>query len=152
MMHFHDYQDRREDTLLKLAHFRRHKRKTLKKVQGRTTTYPYHKPEEHHLPGKDTTKRISNAIGKAVNYAKAAKVKKVRFCSCLFLSVLLILLLLCTVFHMWSGGFEEDERERKKVKRKSKKENRLKKTKKKNTKLRVTLSFHNFFIPKLTPL
>lgn len=43
------------------------------------TTYPFHKPEEHHPPGKDTTKRISNAIGKAVNYAKVGKTKKVRF-------------------------------------------------------------------------
>lgn len=71
-------QDRREDTLLKLSHFKRHKRKTLKKMPGKTSTsYPLHKPEENHPPGKDTTKRISNAIGKAVNYAKSSKIKKV---------------------------------------------------------------------------
>ncbi|GFY80324.1 FG-GAP repeat-containing protein [Actinidia rufa] len=35
--------DRREDTLLKLAHFRRHKRKTSKKTSGKTTNYPFHK-------------------------------------------------------------------------------------------------------------
>jgi hypothetical protein len=71
-------QDRREDTLLKLAHFRRHKRKTLKKTSGKTTNYPFHKPEENHPPGKDSTKKISNLIGKAANYAGSAKSKKVR--------------------------------------------------------------------------
>lgn len=70
-------QDRREDTSLELAHFRRHKRKAVKKTPGKNTNYPFHKPEENHPPGKDTTKRISNAIGKAVNYAKSAKSKKV---------------------------------------------------------------------------
>ncbi|KAG9132276.1 hypothetical protein Leryth_012959 [Lithospermum erythrorhizon] len=68
--------DRREDTSFELAHFRRHKRKALKKVTGKATTYPFHKPEENHPPGKDDTKRISNVIGKAVNYAKGAKSKK----------------------------------------------------------------------------
>ncbi|MCD7447498.1 hypothetical protein HAX54_030364 [Datura stramonium] len=56
--------DRREKTKLKLAHFSRHKRKAVKKL------------EEKHPPGKDTTKRISNVIGNAVNYAKSAKHKK----------------------------------------------------------------------------
>lgn len=68
--------DRREDTLLKLAHFRRHKRKTLKKTGGKTTNYPFHKPEENHPPGKDSTKKISNLIGKAAKYAGSAKSKK----------------------------------------------------------------------------
>ncbi|KAL0378311.1 UNVERIFIED_CONTAM: hypothetical protein Sradi_3136600 [Sesamum radiatum] len=68
--------DRREDTLLKLAHFRRHKRKTLKKVSGRTTNYPFHKPEEKHSPGKDVSKKVSNVIEKAVNIANSAKSKK----------------------------------------------------------------------------
>nr|GMD56479.1 uncharacterized protein LOC109172727 [Ipomoea batatas] len=69
--------DRREDTILKLSHFKRHKRKTLKKMPGKTSTsYPLHKPEENHPPGKDTTKRISNAIGNAVKYAKSSKIKK----------------------------------------------------------------------------
>lgn len=72
-------QDRREDTLLKLAHFRRHKRKTLKKTTGKTTNYPFHKPEENHTPGKDSTKKISNLIGKAAKLAGSAKSKKVRF-------------------------------------------------------------------------
>ncbi|KAK1588636.1 hypothetical protein Q3G72_025282 [Acer saccharum] len=68
--------DRREDTLLKLAHFRRHKRKALKKIVGKTTNYPFHKPEENHPPGKDSTKKISNFIGKAATYAGSAKSKK----------------------------------------------------------------------------
>lgn len=64
--------------MLKLSHFKRHKRKTLKKVPGKTTNYPFHKPEENHPPGKDSTKKISNLIGKAANYAGSAKSKKVR--------------------------------------------------------------------------
>ncbi|KAK7309318.1 hypothetical protein RJT34_05945 [Clitoria ternatea] len=68
--------DRREDTLLKLAHFRRHKRKTLKRTPGKATNYPFHKPEENHPPGKDSTKKISNIIGKAADYAGSAKYKK----------------------------------------------------------------------------
>lgn len=70
-------QDRREDTLLKLSHFRRHKRKALKRTSGKTSNYPFHKPEENHPPGKDTTKKISKIIGKAATYAGSAKMKKV---------------------------------------------------------------------------
>ncbi|KAI9109659.1 hypothetical protein K1719_019289 [Acacia pycnantha] len=68
--------DRREDTLLKLANFKRHKRKASKRIPGKTMNYPFHKPEENHPPGKDSTKKISNIIGKAVNYAGSAKHKK----------------------------------------------------------------------------
>ncbi|KAA8547443.1 hypothetical protein F0562_003693 [Nyssa sinensis] len=68
--------DRREDTLLKLVHFRRHKRKALKKTPGKATNNPFHKPEENHPPGKDSTKKISNFIGKAAKYAGSAKPKK----------------------------------------------------------------------------
>lgn len=75
-------QDRREDTLLKLAHFKRHKRKPLKKIPGKTTNYQFHKPEENHPPGKDSSKKISNLIGKAANLAGSAKPKKVRIPSC----------------------------------------------------------------------
>lgn len=65
--------------MLKLGHFRRHKRKTTKKTAGKSTNYPFHKPEENHPPGKDSTKKISNLIGQAANYANSAKTKKVRF-------------------------------------------------------------------------
>ncbi|KAL3818798.1 hypothetical protein ACJIZ3_004703 [Penstemon smallii] len=68
--------DRREDTLLKLAHFRRHKRKTLKRTPGKNSNYPFHKPEEKTSPGKDVTKKVSSVIDKAVNIAKSAKSKK----------------------------------------------------------------------------
>lgn len=72
------YQDRREDTLLKLAHFRRHKRKTSKKLAGKSTTYPFHKPEEHTPAGKDLSRKIPKIIGKAAGYAGSAKPKKVK--------------------------------------------------------------------------
>ncbi|XP_042030756.1 uncharacterized protein LOC121777536 [Salvia splendens] len=68
--------EHREDTVLKLAHFRRHKRRTLKKLPGKTTNYPLHKPEEKQSPGKDVTKKISTVIDKTVNMAKSAKTKK----------------------------------------------------------------------------
>ncbi|XP_058227872.1 uncharacterized protein LOC131336162 [Rhododendron vialii] len=68
--------DRREDTLLKLAHFKRHKRKPLKKTGGKATSYPFHKPEENHPPGKDSTGKIPNLIGQAAKYAGSAKSKK----------------------------------------------------------------------------
>ncbi|KAI4326101.1 hypothetical protein MLD38_031447 [Melastoma candidum] len=71
--------DRREDTLLKLAHFRRHKRKTSKKIPGADKSgnfYSSHKPEENHSPGKDNTKRVSNLISSAANLAASKKVRK----------------------------------------------------------------------------
>ncbi|XP_024976467.1 uncharacterized protein LOC112514307 [Cynara cardunculus var. scolymus] len=68
--------DRREDTMLKLAHFRRHKRKAVKRTPGKTSNYPFHKPEENHPPGKDSTKKISNLIEKAASFANSAKTKK----------------------------------------------------------------------------
>lgn len=71
-------QDRREDTLLELAHFRRHKRKTLKKQAGKSTTFPFHKPEEHTPAGKDLSRKIPKLIGKAARYAGSAKPKKVK--------------------------------------------------------------------------
>lgn len=70
-------QDRREDTFLQLAHFRRHKRKVLKKTTGKSTTNLVHAPVETHPPGKDSSNKISNAIEKAAKYAKSAKNKKV---------------------------------------------------------------------------
>lgn len=62
---------------MKLAHFRRHKRKTVKKVAGKTTSYPFHKPEENHPPGKDPSKKVPKIIAKATDYARSAKSKKV---------------------------------------------------------------------------
>ncbi|KAF8046253.1 hypothetical protein N665_3912s0004, partial [Sinapis alba] len=68
--------DRREDTLLKLSHFRRHKRKTLKKQAGKSTTFQSHKPEAHTLAGKDLSRKIPKLIGKAARYAGSAKPNK----------------------------------------------------------------------------
>ncbi|KAH7668536.1 Integrin alpha N-terminal domain-containing protein [Dioscorea alata] len=68
--------DRREDTRFELAHFRRHKRKSLKKTPGKVTASPFHKPVENHPPGKDPSNKIANLIGKAANYAGSAKANK----------------------------------------------------------------------------
>lgn len=69
--------------MIQLAHFRRHKRKAVKKTPGKTSNYPFHKPEENHPPGKDSSKKISSFIGKATNFANTAKTKKVKFYSSL---------------------------------------------------------------------
>uniref|UniRef100_A0A453MNN1 Uncharacterized protein n=1 Tax=Aegilops tauschii subsp. strangulata TaxID=200361 RepID=A0A453MNN1_AEGTS len=69
--------DRREDTFLQLAHFRKHKRKELKKTQGKNVVNNVHKPIEHNPLGKDDTNRISKVIGKAADLAGSAKGKKV---------------------------------------------------------------------------
>ena len=54
------YQARREDTLLKLAHFRRHKRKALKKTPGKAISYPFHKPEENQ--GRTQPKKFQSCL------------------------------------------------------------------------------------------
>ncbi|KAJ0968484.1 hypothetical protein J5N97_025401 [Dioscorea zingiberensis] len=71
------YWDRREDTRFELAHFRRHKRKSLKKMPGKVTNNPFHTPVENHPPGKDPSNKIATIIGKAANYAGSAKSNKV---------------------------------------------------------------------------
>ncbi|XP_074576516.1 uncharacterized protein LOC141833031 [Curcuma longa] len=68
--------DRREDTALELAHFRKHKRKPLKKTPGKVPTHTVYKPVEHNPPGKDASNKIARAIGKAADYAGSAKPKK----------------------------------------------------------------------------
>ncbi|KAG6532068.1 hypothetical protein ZIOFF_005906 [Zingiber officinale] len=68
--------DRREDTSLELAHFRKHKRKPLKKTPGKVPTHTVYKPVEHNPPGKDASNKIARAIGKAADYAGSAKPKK----------------------------------------------------------------------------
>ena len=71
------FQDRREDTSLQLAHFRKHKRKQLKKTQGKAVVNNVHKPSEHNPAGKDDTNRLTKAIVKAADLAGSAKGKKV---------------------------------------------------------------------------
>ncbi|KAL4186714.1 hypothetical protein AMTRI_Chr09g15370 [Amborella trichopoda] len=68
--------ERREDTSFKLAHFRKHKRKLVKKMPGKGTSNPFQMPEENHAPGKDSSNKISRAIGKAADYATSKKGKK----------------------------------------------------------------------------
>lgn len=68
--------DRREDTSLQLAHFRRHKRKTLKKTPGKANANPFHVPVESNPPGKDSSNKIASVIGKAANIAGSARTKK----------------------------------------------------------------------------
>lgn len=68
--------DRREDTSLQLAHFRKHKRKTLKKTPGKGSTNLYLMPVENNPPGKDSSNRIASVIGKAANVAGSARTKK----------------------------------------------------------------------------
>eukprot|EP00252_Welwitschia_mirabilis_P007876 TRINITY_DN19585_c0_g1_i1.p1 TRINITY_DN19585_c0_g1~~TRINITY_DN19585_c0_g1_i1.p1 ORF type:complete len:697 (+),score=126.02 TRINITY_DN19585_c0_g1_i1:313-2403(+) len=68
--------ERREDTVFKLAHFRKHKRKSVKRTPGRSTTLPLHKPADEHVLGKDNNNKIASALGKAVKYATSGKEKK----------------------------------------------------------------------------
>lgn len=70
------YWERREDTKFELAHFRKHKRKSLKKMPGKSSSSPLHKPDDKHAFGKDTSNKIATAIGKAAEYATSAKPKK----------------------------------------------------------------------------
>ncbi|OMO84554.1 hypothetical protein COLO4_21984 [Corchorus olitorius] len=91
--------DRREDTLLKLSHFKRHKRKTVKKVPGKSTTYPFHKPEENHPPGKDETKKISNLIGKAANSEKPMDMKMFQLFGRFLVSYDAMQLVVCWFMH-----------------------------------------------------
>ncbi|PKA53478.1 hypothetical protein AXF42_Ash020901 [Apostasia shenzhenica] len=72
----HPGEDRREDTSLVLAHFRRHKRKLLKKTPGKPLTSFLHMPAENNPPGKDSSNKIARAIGKAASYAGSVKPKK----------------------------------------------------------------------------
>jgi len=67
-----------------------------KKISGRNTNNPFHKPEEHHPPGKDSTKKIPKLIGKAANYAGSAKPKKVQLG--VIVNILMLLLFNCWLF------------------------------------------------------
>ncbi|KAK1272806.1 hypothetical protein QJS04_geneDACA022272 [Acorus gramineus] len=69
--------DRREDTHFQLAHFKRHKRKSLKRTNGKRAANLIHMPDANHPPGKDSSKKIARLMEKAANYAGSAKSKKV---------------------------------------------------------------------------
>ncbi|CAN6200408.1 unnamed protein product [Urochloa humidicola] len=68
--------DRREDTTLQLAHFRKHKRKQVKKTQGKAAIDSVNKPIQHNPPGKDASNRIARALGKAADMANSNKGRK----------------------------------------------------------------------------
>ncbi|KAJ4785577.1 tRNA uridine 5-carboxymethylaminomethyl modification enzyme MnmG [Rhynchospora pubera] len=68
--------DRREDTSFQLAHFKKHKRKTTKKIPGRSTATTVHKPSEDNPLGKNPSNKIAKAIGKAADYAASSRPKK----------------------------------------------------------------------------
>lgn len=68
--------DRREDTTLQLAHFRKHKRKQVKKTPGKAVINSINKPIEHNPPGKDASNRIARALGKAADMASSNKARK----------------------------------------------------------------------------
>ncbi|KAL6603393.1 hypothetical protein ACP70R_043754 [Stipagrostis hirtigluma subsp. patula] len=69
--------DRREDTSLQLANFRKHKRKQVKKTQGKAAIInSVHKPIEHNPPGKDASNRVARVIGKAADMAGSNTAKK----------------------------------------------------------------------------
>ncbi|KAL2632806.1 hypothetical protein R1flu_004285 [Riccia fluitans] len=67
--------ERREDTRFELSHFRKHKRKTVKKQTGKQNSHPSLKPEEKHVPGKDLTNKVVAGLGKASEFATATKSK-----------------------------------------------------------------------------
>lgn len=68
--------DRREDTTLQLAHFRKHKRKQVKRTPGKAVINSVNKPIEHNPPGKDASNRIARALGKAADMANSNKARK----------------------------------------------------------------------------
>ncbi|KAG6549554.1 hypothetical protein Mapa_008935 [Marchantia paleacea] len=67
--------ERREDTRFELSHFRKHKRKTVKKQTGKANAHPSQKPEEKNVPGKDLTNKVVAGLGKATEFAMATKHK-----------------------------------------------------------------------------
>lgn len=71
-------QEHREDTRLELSHFQKHRRKLVKKVQGKNGDLSSRKPADKNAPGKDSSgSPIAKALGKAAELAGGAKVRKV---------------------------------------------------------------------------
>ena len=70
-------QERREDTKLTLAHFRKHKRKIHKKLPGSKSSSGIHKSDGVQKPGKDVGNKLANIIGKAADLASNTKPMKV---------------------------------------------------------------------------
>ncbi|KAG0605780.1 hypothetical protein M758_9G087200 [Ceratodon purpureus] len=72
--------EQREDTTFELAHFRKHRRVPVKKIQGKDNNVPSEKPAVKNTPGKDSRANpIANVVGKAAELAAGAKVRKQQF-------------------------------------------------------------------------
>lgn len=71
-----------------MAHFRKHRRKLVKKIQGKDNNIPSEKPAVKNAPGKDSNGNpIANVVGKAAELAAGAKVRKVTINSQFFIEV-----------------------------------------------------------------
>lgn len=71
-------QKRREDTRFELAHFYKHRRKIVKKLQGKEGNPISQRPEEKDAPGKHSKgNRVASAVGRAAELAVGAKPRKV---------------------------------------------------------------------------
>ncbi|XP_024368527.1 uncharacterized protein [Physcomitrium patens] len=72
--------EHREDTRFELAHFRKHRRKLVKKVPGKDNSIPSEKPADRNTPGMDARGNpIAKVVGKAADLAVGAKVRKQQF-------------------------------------------------------------------------
>lgn len=70
----------REDTRFELAHFRKHRRKLVKKSQGKNSNSASEKPAAKIVPGKDANGNpIAKVVGKAADLAVSAKTRKQQF-------------------------------------------------------------------------
>jgi len=70
-------QERREDTRFELAHFYKHRRKIVKKLQGKEGNLISQRPEEKDAPGKHSKgNRVASAVGRAAELAVGAKPRK----------------------------------------------------------------------------
>eukprot|EP00246_Nothoceros_aenigmaticus_P000321 TRINITY_DN10472_c0_g1_i1.p1 TRINITY_DN10472_c0_g1~~TRINITY_DN10472_c0_g1_i1.p1 ORF type:complete len:704 (+),score=140.10 TRINITY_DN10472_c0_g1_i1:97-2208(+) len=69
--------DRREDTRFEMAHFRKHRRRHHKNQPGRKDLMSQ-KPADKHTPGKDSSNKFTDTLGKAAKLAAGAKRHKGR--------------------------------------------------------------------------
>ncbi|XP_024542548.1 uncharacterized protein LOC9648148 [Selaginella moellendorffii] len=66
----------RDDTRFQLVHFVKHERKHHKKQPGSNRErYPLKRPNDPHVPGKDPSNKVAQALGKAAKLATSARPK-----------------------------------------------------------------------------
>jgi len=63
-------------------------------MPGKRSSSTVHKPEDKHVFGKDTTNKITSAIGKVAEYAASGKAKKVLSSVNALVSILVNMLML----------------------------------------------------------